>query len=76
MTDSDARPSGEDGQKIDIPITVPKETAKEMADDLDETGNISIEVVERNAPSLSEQIRWQLGNDTQLIEFVEDYDAE
>ena len=76
MPETDATASEEDGQKIDIPITVPKETAKEMADELDETGNISIEVVERNAPSLSEQIRWQLDNHQQLLEFTEDYDAE
>jgi len=63
-------------RKVDIPITVPKETAKEMADDLEETGRISIEVTEGNAPSLAEQIRSQLDNNQQLLEFTEDYDAE
>jgi hypothetical protein len=63
-------------EKVDIPIEVPKEMAEEMAEELDETGSIHINVTERNAPSLTEQIRWQLENDQQLLQFVEDYDAE
>lgn len=63
-------------EKIDIPIEVPKEMAEEMAEELDETGSISINVTERNAPSLTDQIRWQLENGQQLLEFTEDYDEQ
>ena len=60
-------------EKVDIPLTVPKETAEAMVQDLKETGSIDLTVRETNCPSLIEQIEWQLENNEHLLKFVEKY---
>ena len=65
--------STSDIEQVDIPITVPPEMAEEMADELERTGSIHINVTNGNAPSLVEQIRWQLEEDQMITELVDAY---
>ena len=68
---SDTSTDGSD--QVDIPITVPPEMAEEMADELERTGSIHINVTNGNAPSLVEQIRWQLEEGQPVTELVDEY---
>lgn len=58
---------------VDIPITVNPEMAGDIADELEATGSVTLQVKENNAPSLVEQIRWQIENEQILTEITDDY---
>ena len=60
---------------VDIPVTVPPEMAAEMAQELENSGSITIEVTRGNCPDIVEQINWQIENERPLTEIVEDYDG-
>lgn len=62
--------------EVDIPVTVPPEMASEMAQELEDSGSIVIEVTRGNCPDIIEQINWQLENERPLTEIAEEYDAE
>ena len=59
---------------VDIPVTVPPEMAAEMAQELEKSGSITIEVTRGNCPDIVEQINWQLENERPLTKIVGEYD--
>lgn len=70
-----ARDSESESLKVDIPVTVPRDMAEDILDDLRENGRVKIFVTTQDAPSITDQIEWQLENDQNALEFVEDYDG-
>lgn len=68
--------SRDDLEKVDIPVTVPRDMAENIVDDLRENGRVKIFVsTDRTGPDIIDQIEWQLENDEQALEFVEEYDG-
>jgi hypothetical protein len=63
-------------EQVDIPITVPPKTARAIADDLEESGKVTLDVYRSEVPDLVEQIRWQLENGQELLEFADEYRIE
>lgn len=61
-------------QQIDIPLSVPEEMAKEIRDDLRDGNRVNVWFTADQIPWMADCIDWQLENDQQATEYVEDYD--
>lgn len=75
MTDQQ-RSERESFEKVDVPVVVPPEMAEDMVDDLEETGSINVTITTDHSPHIIDQLRWQLENEQNALEFVGGYDGE
>jgi len=67
---------GSDSDLVDIPCMVPKDTARKILTDLEETGSVTLDVSRDKTPKLLDQIQWQLDHGQQILRLVDVYNPD